>query len=103
LLLGTASHRPSGLMRAQWSTALLQRQIGSDWRLSKLDAANAREGVLRRARALPLANNGSAPLTIPCTESPRAPVSATCPSCPVCATLLPADRVTFDLFVEPRF
>ena len=33
--------------------------------------ANAREGVLRRARALPLANNGSAPLTIPCTESPR--------------------------------
>jgi len=103
LLLGTASHRSSGLMRAEWSTTLLQRRIANDWRLSKLDAANARDGVLRRARALPLANNGSAPLTIPCTGSPRAPVPATCPSCPVCATLLPADRVTFDLLVEPRF
>jgi hypothetical protein len=103
LLLGTVSHRPTGLMRAEWSTALLQRQNASDWRLSKLDAANAREGVLRRARALPLANNGSAPLTIPCTEPPTAMMPATCPSCPVCATLLPADRVTFDLFVEPRF
>ena len=103
LLLGTVSHRPTGLMRAQWSTALLQRQIASDWRLSKLDAANAREGVLRRAGAVPLANHGSAPLTIPCTDSPRAVVPATCPSCPVCATLLPADGMTFDLFVEPRF
>lgn len=103
LLLGTVSHRPTGLMRAEWSTALLQRQNASDWRLSRLDAANAREGVLRRARALPLANNGSAPLTIPCTEPPKAMMPATCPSCPVCATLLPADRVTFDLFVEPRF
>jgi len=103
LLLGTASHRPTGLMRAQWSTALLQRQMANDWHLSKLDAANAREGVLRRARTVPLANNGSGPLTIPCTELSRAPMPATCPSCPVCATLLPTDRVTFDLFVEPRF
>lgn len=103
LLLGTASHRPSGLMRAEWSTTLLQRQMSNDWRLSKLDAANAREGVLRRARAVQPTDGGSTPLTLPCTERPKRPAPAVCPSCPVCAALLPADRVTLDLFVEPPF
>src|SRR5262245_47905472 len=62
LLLGTASHRQSGLMRAEWSPTLLQRQIANDWRLSKLDAANAREGMLRRARAVQPKNSGATPL-----------------------------------------
>jgi hypothetical protein len=104
LLLGTATHRPTGLMRAAWSTTLLQRRIGNDWRLSTLDAANAREGVLRRTQSLQAMNGGgSTGLTVPCLQSAHAPLPATCPSCPVCATLLPADRMSLDLLVEPRF
>jgi len=103
LLLGTATHRPSGLMRAEWSTTLLQRQMTNDWRFSKLDAADVREGVLRRVRAVPISNAGAATMTLPCLESVKRPLSATCPSCPVCPTVLPAARAIFELLVEPRF
>lgn len=110
LLLGTASHGTSGLMRAQWSTTLLQRRIANDWRFSKLDAASARAGVLRRAHAVQASAGGPAPVTVPCVESP-ALAPATCPSCPVCATIAPAelvsfspaDRVFLHLLVEPGF
>src|SRR5262249_1266981 len=47
LLLGTTTHRPSGLMRAEWSTTLLQRRIANDWRFSTLDAGSMREAVLK--------------------------------------------------------
>jgi hypothetical protein len=103
LLLGTASHRPGGLMRAEWTTTLLQRRIGNDWRFSKLDAARAREGVLKRGLAVQTRAGDAAPLTtVPCLE-PGALLPATCPSCPVCATLLPADRVSLHLLIEPGF
>jgi hypothetical protein len=102
LLLGTATHRPSGLMRAQWSTTLLQRRIANDWRFSRLDASDVREGVLRRARAVQPPSSGTT-LTVPCADSSNRPVQATCPSCPVCLTRLPADRVSFHLLIEPGF
>jgi hypothetical protein len=101
LLLGTATHRPSGLMRAEWSTTLLERRLPNDWRFSTLDAAGARAGVLRRARTVQPSSDRSTPLTVPCVATLHESVSATCPSCPVCATLSPADRVPFHLFVEP--
>jgi hypothetical protein len=104
LLLGTPTHRPSGLMRAQWSTTLLQRRMANDWRLSSLDAASARDGILRRARTVEAMNGGGAGVvTVPCVQSARAPSPASCPLCPVCATLSPADRMSLDLLVEPRF
>jgi len=34
LLLGTPTHSLQGLMRAEWSPALLQRRIGNDWQFS---------------------------------------------------------------------
>ena len=100
LLLGTAVHRPSGLMRAEWTPALLQRRMASDWRLSRPDAAQARAGLLRRATTV-----GDQPpaATLPCAAPGHLSTQAICPSCPVCATLLPADRMSFDLLVEPRF
>jgi hypothetical protein len=102
LLLGTANHRPTGLMRAEWSTALLQRRIANDWRFSTLDAASAREGVLKRARAVqPTRTAESSPVTLPCLDPLKEAVPATCPTCPICATFLPADRVPFHLLVEP--
>lgn len=101
LLLGTATHRPSGLMRAEWSTTLLQRRIANDWRFSTLDAQRVREGVLKRTHAVQLVSNTPAPATLPCAEAPKETVQATCPSCPVCATLLPADRVSLNLLVKP--
>ena len=100
LLLGTAIHRASGLMRAEWSAALLQRRIANDWRLSRPDAAQARAGMLRRAT---LAGYGPPAATLPCPALSNPSTQAICPSCPVCATLLPADRMSFDLLVEPRF
>ena len=102
LLLGTAMHRPSGLMRAEWSTTLLARRIPNDWRFSTLDAAGAREGVLKRAHAdqQPIVQFDAARPFRASTRSTK-PVPATCPSCPICATLLPADRVPFHLLVEP--
>jgi hypothetical protein len=102
LLLGTANHRPTGLMRAEWSTALLQRRIANDWRFSTLDAASAREGVLKRVRAVqPTRTAESSLVTLPCLDSLKEAVPATCPTCPICATFLPADRVPFHLLVEP--
>jgi hypothetical protein len=110
LLLGTTSHGSTGLMRAEWSTTLLQRRIANDWRFSRLDAAAAREGVLRRASGIDARAGDQALVTVPCVE-PTALAPATCPSCPVCATIapanlasyLPADRVPFHLIVEPGF
>ena len=101
LLLGTPTHRASGLMRAEWSTTLLQRRIANDWRFSTHDAANVRVGVLKRAQAVHTVDNPAAPTTLPCTEPLKEIVQATCPSCPVCATLLPADRVSLNLLVKP--
>ena len=49
------------------------------------------------------ANAGAATGTLPCLESAKRPLPATCPSCPVCPAVLPADRAIFELFVEPRF
>jgi|KBSSwiS6_1023812.scaffolds.fasta_scaffold00930_2 hypothetical protein len=100
LLLGTATHRASGLMRAEWSAALLQRRMANDWRLSRPDAAQARAGLLRRTTLLS-AHPPAA--TLPCAALSMLSTQAICPSCPVCATLLPADRMSFDLLVEPRF
>jgi hypothetical protein len=101
LLLGTATHRASGLMRAEWSTTLLQRRIANDWRFTTLDAENVREGVLKRTHAVPTVSTLAAPATLPCAEPLKDIVQATCPSCPVCATLLPADRVSLNLLVKP--
>jgi len=101
LLLGTATHRASGLMRAEWSTTLLQRRIANDWRFSTLDAENVRQGVLKRTHGGQTVSNTAAPATLPCAELLKEPVQATCPSCPVCATLLPADRVSLNLLVKP--
>jgi hypothetical protein len=101
LLLGTATHRSSGLMRAEWSTTLLQRRMANDWRFSTLDAQNVRAGVLKRAHAVHPVSNVAAPATLPCAEPSKETVQATCPSCPVCATLLPADRVSLNLLVKP--
>jgi hypothetical protein len=104
LLLGTANHQPSGLMRAEWSTTLLQRRIANDWRFSTRDAASAREGVLKRVRVIqPTRTAESSPSTLPCAEALKGAVQATCPTCPVCATLLPADWVALHLLVEPGF
>jgi hypothetical protein len=83
LLLGSPAHRASGLMRAEWSTTLIQRRIAIEWRLSEADAANAREGVLRRLRT-PSAGDDAPSATVPCAESTPAP-QAICPTCPVCA------------------
>lgn len=105
LLLGTATHRPSGLMRAEWSTTLLQRRMANEWRFSTVDAADARDGVLRRSRAVRATavqtTTGSTTVTIPCLEPAYQPWPATCPKCPVCTTVLPADRAPFHLLVEP--
>jgi len=101
LLLGTATHRASGLMRAEWSTTLLQRRSANDWRFSRLDAENVREGVVKRTHAVQTVSNVAAPATLPCAEPLKEIVQATCPSCPVCATLLPADRVSLNLLVKP--
>jgi hypothetical protein len=110
LLLGTTSHGSTGLMRAAWSTTMLQRRIANDWRFSRLDAAAAREGALRRASTVQARAGDQTPVIVPCVES-TALAPAMCPSCPVCATLvpadlvsfLPADRVSFHLLVEPGF
>jgi hypothetical protein len=105
LLLGTSKHRPSGLMRAEWSATLLQRRIGNDWRFSKVDAVGLREGLARRAEAVQ--KHASAEVvpgaTVPCAAAASAPAGVTCPSCPVCATLLPADRMALHLLIEPGF
>lgn len=101
LLLGTATHRPTGLMRAEWSTTVLQRRIANDWRFSMLDAESLREGVLKRTHANHIFSTTPVPSTLPCAEPAREAVQATCPSCPVCATLLPADRVSLNLLVKP--
>jgi hypothetical protein len=101
LLLGTATHRASGLMRAEWSTTLLQRRIANDWRFSTVDAESVREGVLKRTHAVQIASTTAAPTTLPCAAPLNETVQATCPSCPVCATLLPADRVSLNLLVKP--
>jgi hypothetical protein len=101
LLLGTTTHRASGLMRAAWSTTLLQRRIANDWRFSTLDAEHVREGVLRRSHAVQTVSTLATPATLPCAEPLKEIVQATCPSCPVCATLLPADRVSLNLLVKP--
>jgi hypothetical protein len=103
LLLGTPTHRASGLMRAEWSTTLLQRRMANDWRFSTLDAENVRAGVLKRTHAVQTASNTAAPTTLPCAEPVKETVQATCPSCPVCATLLPADRASLNLLVKPGF
>jgi hypothetical protein len=87
LLLGTPTHGASGLMRAEWSTTLLRSGFRADWRFSELDAAGAREGIVRRARAVRLGNDGSTALALPCVESATQPSPAICPSCPVCAAL----------------
>ena len=101
LLLGTATHRASGLMRAEWSTTLLQRRMANDWRFSTLDAEHVRLGVLKRTHAVQTVSHTVAPATLPCAEPLKEPLQATCPSCPVCATLLPADRVSLNLLVKP--
>src|SRR5262245_31679651 len=88
LLLGTSAHQTSGLMRAEWSTVLLQRRMPNDWLFSRPDAASVREGALKRVRTVHPPVTESTAATVPCA----APVPATCPSCPVCVTLLPADR-----------
>jgi len=97
LLLGTSAHRTSGLMRAQWSTTLLQRRMPNDWLFSSRDAASVREGALKRVRPVPAPASDSTAATVPCA----APLPATCPSCPVCVTVSPADRMPFHLLVEP--
>jgi hypothetical protein len=101
LLLGSAVHRSDGLMRAEWSTTLLQRGIATDWRLSPLDAASVRAAVLKHARAAS-APSGHLSATLPCAAVSN-PIDVICPTCPVCAMLLPADRMPFGLLVEPRF
>jgi hypothetical protein len=39
LLLGTTAHSATGLMRAQWSTAILRHPAGNQWRFSPGEAA----------------------------------------------------------------
>ncbi len=50
-LLGITRHAASGLMRAVWSTADLQRNAASDWTLSSRERGAIRRGVLARLRA----------------------------------------------------
>lgn len=52
LLLGTAAHASSGLMRAAWSQAALRRTAAEDWRFTVPDARAIREGVRARIARL---------------------------------------------------
>jgi hypothetical protein len=102
LLIGTSTHPPTGLMRAQWSTAQLQRGALRDWQLSRADAARVRTGMLRRTAHGPLASDRQAAVALPCRAVGDGPAPLVCPSCPICATVLPANRAPFELLVEPR-
>jgi hypothetical protein len=48
LLLGTRDHSASGLMRAVWSRAELQRRVAADWRLTADESLAIRLAVHRR-------------------------------------------------------
>ena len=52
LLLGTAAHASSGLMRATWSQAALRRTAAEDWRFTAPDARAIREGIRARTARL---------------------------------------------------
>jgi len=47
LLLGTNAHSSTGLMRAIWSRAELQRNVATDWRFDRSEAARMRSSVRR--------------------------------------------------------
>ena len=52
LLLGTAAHASSGLMRAAWSQTALRRTSAEDWRFTASDARAVRENVRARTARL---------------------------------------------------
>jgi hypothetical protein len=54
LLLGTTAHQSQGLMRAQWSSALLQRYIGADWQFSRGEVERLDRNLAARKQALSL-------------------------------------------------
>jgi hypothetical protein len=59
LLLGTAAHASSGLMRATWSQANIRRTAADDWTFTSRDARAIRENVrARNARRLAAAKLG---------------------------------------------
>jgi hypothetical protein len=59
LLLGTAAHASSGLMRAVWSQGALRRAAIEDWTFTAADASALREGVrTRNARQMAAAKLG---------------------------------------------
>src|SRR5262245_44632103 len=47
LLLGTNAHSRTGLMRAVWSRAELQRNVAADWRFGRSEAARMRSSIRR--------------------------------------------------------
>jgi hypothetical protein len=47
LLLGNNAHSRTGLMRAIWSRAELQRNVATDWRFGRSEAARMRSSVQR--------------------------------------------------------
>jgi hypothetical protein len=60
LLLGTARHSPTGLMRAHWSDRELQRDARSDWTFSQEDLVRIAGGAgFRPCRACPVIAQGS--------------------------------------------
>jgi hypothetical protein len=50
LLLGTSSHSPLGLMRAQWTPEELRRDWPTDWFFSTRDASRLRTAALTQTR-----------------------------------------------------
>lgn len=48
LLLGTAAHEPTGLMRATWTPALLRRPFPREWSFSASQKAELAAGLARR-------------------------------------------------------
>jgi hypothetical protein len=47
LLLGTNAHSATGLMRAIWARAELERNVADDWRFGRSEAARMRSSVRR--------------------------------------------------------
>lgn len=50
LLLGTATHPPAGLMRAEWSLSTLRRRIGNDWQFSPGEVDSLTKNLAFRLR-----------------------------------------------------
>jgi hypothetical protein len=50
VLLGTATHSPEGLMRANWTSVLIRRNLAADWKFSPKDALRMHATLVARSR-----------------------------------------------------